>query len=220
MLIHTLHTAYAYICSLIVPPFCQGCSLFLSLETVFCDACWKRIQPVAPTIFPVTQSKSVIVYALGAYAFPLKQLILKKNNRAIAASALLGHAVWDKTIIQTLHFDYIVFVPLHWTRRCWRGFNQTEEMSMVISRLSKKKIIHALRRTKKTRFQTECSKAERADNVIGAFSATEDASLLKNKTVLLVDDLLTTGSTLSQAAKVLYKAGAHTVIAVAGAKAI
>jgi len=192
----------------------------LAQDTLFCDSCWKHVKPVAPTIIPVTQNKSVTVYALGAYAFPLKHVILKKNSRAVAVSALLGHALWHKTIIQAMHFDYLVPIPLHWTRRCWRGFNQTEEISTAISRLCTKKMILALKRTKKTRFQAECSKAERADNILDAFIATADAALLKNKTVLLVDDLLTTGSTLSHAAKVLYKAGAHTVIAVVGAKAI
>lgn len=203
-----------------MPPFCHGCSLFLDHEAMFCDSCWQKVQPVIPAIIPITAQKSLTVHALGTYAFPLKKLILAKNYQSIAASALLGHALWQRTNLSTLDLDYIVPVPLHWTRRCWRGFNQAEEMSNVIGNYARKKVIHALSRSKRTIFQAECNKQERLRNLEGAFTLSVDKALLKDKTILLVDDLLTTGTTLSQAARLLYHAGAKNVIGVVGCRAI
>lgn len=220
MLNTILNQLYSYASTIITPPFCHGCGLFLLQETVFCNDCCKQVSPVAPTIIPITLQKSVTAYALGTYVFPLKKLILAKNHQSIAASALLGHALWQKTLLPSLSFDYIVPIPLHWTRRCWRGFNQAEEISRVICTYSQKNILHALKRHKKTVFQAECKKNERIKNLEGAFSLIVDAIMVKDKTILLVDDLLTTGTTLAQAAHLLYKAGAKNVIAVVGAKAV
>jgi ComF family protein len=211
---------YSYASTIITPPFCHGCGLFLSQETIFCNDCWKQVSPVAPTVVPITLQKSVTVYALGAYSFPLKKLILAKNHQSIATSALIGHALWQKTLLPSLSFDYIVPIPLHWTRRCWRGFNQSEEIARIISKQSQKKIVSALKRHKKTVFQAECKKDERIKNLEGAFSLIVDKKFINDKTILLVDDLLTTGTTLAQAAQLLYKAGAKNVIAIVGAKAI
>ena len=205
---------------LITPPFCAGCSLFLEAESVFCPACWSAVIPVAPLKVPVTATKTMFIHALGSYAFPLKKLILGKNNRAIASSALLGHALWNHTLISHLNFDYVVPIPLHWTRKAWRGFNQAQEIGAVIAAQSHKPLLNLLVRHKKTKFQAECSKAERAYNIADAFGLSDDALCIKGKDILLVDDLTTTGGTLLQASKLLYKAGARSVIAVVGARVI
>lgn len=220
MFINLLKNTYSYIFSIITPPFCYECSMFLDQETILCDDCWRSVQPVAPTIISLTLQKSIVVHALGTYAFPLKKFILAKNYTHIAASNLLGHALWDRTHISTIHFDYVVPIPLHWTRRCWRGFNQAEEIGNVIAKSAGKKLVHALSRHKRTLFQAQCNKQQRIHNVNNAFTLAIDKELIKNKTILLVDDLLTTGATIAHAARLLYKAGAKEVIGVVGCKAV
>lgn len=213
------NTIYARLAALVTPPFCAGCMLFLEEDTVFCQSCWRQVTPVAPLKLPVTPNKAITIYAIGEYAFPLKKLILGKNSRSIASSALLGKLAWQQTIVSALNFDYIVPIPLHWTRKAWRGFNQAEEIGAVIAQLSGKPQINLLVRHKKTKFQAECSKAERAYNIADAFSLRSNVAI-KGKNIVLVDDLATTGVTLMHASKILYKAGAKSVIAVVGARVI
>jgi ComF family protein len=165
-------------------------------------------------LIDITRTKQVPVHAVGAYEGALKKLILKKNNRtrAIVISALLGECLWQRSALKNLSFDYIVPVPLHWTRKAWRGFNQAEEIANVIAQHSGKKVLHALSRTRKTKFQAECSKEGRSANINGALTLRIDPALVRGKTILLVDDLVTTGTTIKAACALLYGAKAEQII--------
>jgi ComF family protein len=92
-----------------------------------------------------------------------------------------------------------------------RGFNQAELLAQHISRELDIPQVYGLKRIKNTRPQVELSPTKRQDNVKDAFRFFGDRSSLSGKTVLIVDDVLTTGATIDQAAKVLRKAGAKAV---------
>lgn len=111
-------------------------------------------------------------------------------------------------------------IPLHQSRLRTRGFNQSE---LIAASLSEKLIyggkrqirvdIGLLKRIKKTAAQVELSGSKRVENVSGAFGVDKDA-ILKDRTVLLLDDVKTTGATLEEAARVLKLAGAKRVWAI------
>lgn len=101
-------------------------------------------------------------------------------------------------------FDTVTCVPLHRSRRRSRGFNQAELMAKVVAERIKGPFLDKLESVRRTRDQTELSAAERRRNVEGAMRA---RGPLRGK-VLLVDDVFTTGATLSAAAGVLVRAGA------------
>ncbi len=106
--------------------------------------------------------------------------------------------------------DLLVPVPLHPVKRRSRGFSQTELLARSLSKLTGIPVRTPLIRVKNTRPQVKLAMRERKINVKGAFvlKAKEE---VKGKKVLLIDDVMTTGHTLSEAARTLKRAGAISV---------
>lgn len=162
---------------------------------------------------------------VGVYADALQQMILAfKYDRTELVSALapLADAAFQGS---PFHGDIELFVPvpLHWTRRLRRGYNQ----SLLITRRlrhRRARISTDLVRIRRTRIQPQvATPAARARNVAGAF-AVRDGHDFTGRTVCLVDDIKTSGATLSESAKTLKEAGATKVyalvLAVAGQKPV
>lgn len=103
--------------------------------------------------------------------------------------------------------DLLVPVPLHPRRLAWRGFNQSLELSRILAaRLSRPVLPAALARIRNTTPQSRLPGAERRANIAGAFAA--DPARVAGRSVLLVDDVMTTGATVDAAARALRLAGA------------
>jgi ComF family protein len=144
------------------------------------------------------------VIALSAYRDPVRVLILAKRWSDIHAGAKLGQLVWDHTHFSSTPADYIIPVPLHWSRYTSRGFNQAEQMARVLATKKEIPMVKILKRVKKTAFQADLSAPERQANVKDAFELVcSDVERFRNKHLVLVDDLLTTGSTIKSAAREL-----------------
>jgi ComF family protein len=118
--------------------------------------------------------------------------------------------------------DLVVPVPLHWRRLWQRRFNQAATLGQALARgagIAFDPLI--LARVKPTRPQVGLSRSQRRENLQGAFRVTDDARpKLARKRVLLVDDVLTTGSTANAAARVLLRAGAASVDVLAFARVV
>lgn len=99
--------------------------------------------------------------------------------------------------------DFITPVPIHWTRRCWRGFNQAELLANALP--GEKLALSTLLRIRPTRPQVELSREERLRSLHGAFSADPSAA---GHRILLIDDVITTGGTALACASALKHAGA------------
>jgi ComF family protein len=106
---------------------------------------------------------------------------------------------------------WVVPVPLHWWRHWRRGFNQAEALARALARRLDLPIRRPLRRIKPTEKLAELSPTERARALRGAFRARKSPGLV-GRTVLLVDDVLTTGATCGAAARALKQAGAARVV--------
>ncbi|MDP2966932.1 MAG: ComF family protein [bacterium] len=115
--------------------------------------------------------------------------------------------------------DFILIpVPLDKKRLRWRGFNQAEELSKELAKFLKIPLIpNSLTKIKETFPQIKLSDQERKENVRGVFLI-KDRELIKNKNILLVDDVYTTGATMEECAMVLKKAGAKKIIGVVVAR--
>lgn len=109
--------------------------------------------------------------------------------------------------------DAIVPVPLHWRRLWARRFNQSAELTRAISGLSGVPAeFEALKRVKSTAQQVGLSKSERTDNVQGAFRVPEHGkALVRGRTLVLVDDVLTSGATVDACARALLRGRAREV---------
>lgn len=150
--------------------------------------------------------------AAWAYEFPVTRLVqaLKYEgalaNARIFGTQLASMARLEAQAAQTL----IVPMPLHPSRLAERGFNQSREIARVIAyRLDRPLVDAALRRVRATVHQVGLSRAARLGNLRGAFVA--DASVVAGKRIILVDDVVTTGSTASEAAATLVRAAATQV---------
>jgi ComF family protein len=111
------------------------------------------------------------------------------------------------------HFDVATAVPLHWRRRWQRGFNQADLLAREIARRSGIPFARILRRVRSTRAQAGLSNTARRHNVVSAFAcrrALRDGEL-RGRRVLLIDDVMTTGSTAAACARTLKSAGAARV---------
>lgn len=108
--------------------------------------------------------------------------------------------------------DFIIPIPLHKTRLREREYNQAQILSKHVAlEFNKNLLANGLSRIRNTKTQTELADKERLLNVQGSFSVNNNRGEIKNKNILLVDDVLTTGATTSEAALTLKKAGANIV---------
>ncbi len=113
------------------------------------------------------------------------------------------------------HKEFILVpIPLYKSKMKQRGFNQAEEIGKILSRSLKIPLItDALIKTRQSSTQANLSKEQREENVKGVFLV-KNKQKIKDKKVLLVDDIYTTGATMEEAAKVLKKAKAKEVLGV------
>ena len=118
--------------------------------------------------------------------------------------------------------DALVPVPLHWTRLWWRRFNQSAALARAISEISGVPVEeHLLVRVHATPPQVGKSRTERARNVQGAFAVPPKArALVKGRRLVLVDDVIASGSTVDACARALRRAGAEQVDVLAFARVV
>jgi ComF family protein len=151
--------------------------------------------------------------AIGNYSGLLRELVVRMKNQhdevlAIQFGIRLGYELLGQGWTD---YDFLVPVPLHWSRRLKRGFQATDLLSEQIARVTGirkcEKILKAVRATQK---QGMLSFPARIANVRNAY-AVQTQSAVKRRRVLLIDDVLTTGATTSELARILKANGAAEV---------
>jgi ComF family protein len=190
-----------------------------------CPACWAQIADFRSSLQTVEiGGGSTIKVASGTlYLGNLKRLLYRlkyDKDRLIAfdlaqlllrAWSLLADDVGDRNVV-------LVPVPLHKRRLSERGFNQTELLTRrLVKLLGVRSENRALLRVKETIAQHGLGKSERLSNLAYAFQA--DSRLLNARTIVLVDDVCTSGATLAEAARTVLSAGARKVVALTVARA-
>ena len=217
-----------------------GCALLTENNGYFCPGCWElpeRITRPFCTVcgrpqkdrvgfgpvenFPCADCNTAqdtpyrnifgaVVYE-GAVAEAIK--LLKFYERSTIAGPLVAlMAGFAAREIDSAQYDDIVPVPLHRVRRRSRGFNQAELLAEGLrDAFPQARLNQTLRRIRPTRIQSRIKDPmERRENVIGAFAVDTDANF-DGRTVLLIDDVVTTGGTVSECARALTRAGAAEV---------
>jgi competence protein ComFC len=189
------------------PPFCHGCGRNLdekSLALAYCPSCLK-----APLHFDRA-------FAPCIYEGAIKDLIhefkyRKTDYLADALSGLMLDFIRDYDV-PVSSMDEIIPVPLHPARLREREFNQAELLARRIAPVYTK-IVSAdnLVRLRHTRTQAELKSSDRLSNVKDSFSV-RWPDRIKGKHILLIDDVLTTGATSSEASRALKDAGANSVL--------
>jgi ComF family protein len=203
--------------------FCSQCLNFLSLDN-------QRICPVCekPSIGGHTHARCSKKESLDgltsifAYKGIIKKAITKLKYKFIFDIAGDLMEVFLSSCGEDLVFStycqkekpILVPIPLHPQRLRWRGFNQSELLGKIIAKnLGLQLIPDLLIRTKNTKPQMELSEKQRQENILGAFSLKLQLpnNLITNNSILLFDDVWTSGATIKEAGKILKKNGAKKV---------
>lgn len=190
-----------------LPPFCTTCGRHLDIPAIQKNSC------------PHCSGESFYfdrAFSPCAYTGVIKKLIHEfKYNGKDYLKKPLGSIM--NTFIKEYglpigHLDFIVPVPLHPSRQREREFNQAQALGQEIAAEFKKNLLsNVIIRSKPTKTQTELSLNQRRANLSGSFLVTKP-DLVKDMNLLLIDDVMTTGATSSEAAKSLKNAGARTVL--------
>lgn len=183
---------------------CRRCGLPLSLHTdLLCGKCLKNPPPWDSGIAGL------------AYRFPVDQLVRRfKFNRNLACGQILGVELLKAiSSLNPVLPEFIIPVPLHRGRQCWRGFNQAELLARQIGRGLQIPVRRGLlSRRRKTGAQSGLNAGARRKNIRGAFHCRPTGI----GHAALVDDVMTTGATLAECTRTLKRAGiAHVSVWVA-----
>jgi ComF family protein len=149
-------------------------------------------------------------YCFGAYEGTLRQLIHLFKYKRMKPLAKELSAQLARALPRDQRFDIVVPMPLHWRRQWQRGFNQSELLARATARRSGIPMVNAVRRTRATATQAGLSHAKRRENVAGAFRV-KNRRAVEGRRILLIDDVMTTGTTASACALALKRAGAKSV---------
>jgi ComF family protein len=206
---------YENLLDLVFPPRCPGCK---RRGELLCARCIERCRSLrrdipAPTRCPHPHALLASVNGLYHYDAPLREIILKlKYGRRRRLATPLGTLL---TVVPAhLHrCEVVVPVPLHRKRQQERGFNQSLLLAQAVAAALGKPINTHLERVRPTAQQVGLDQSAREANVRGAFAWRDDVTV--PDVVLLIDDVLTTGSTLRECARALRAAGVREVHALA-----
>src|SRR5947207_6870226 len=220
--------------SLLYPPVCAICGTSIRAAEYLCDQCEaKAVRISAPFCekcsepfdgsikgpFTCANCAHRTIYfeaAVAAYrgCGIVRQIIHEfKYGRQIHLRHLVArwlHAALDDERLRGSQFAIMVPVPLHATRLRERGFNQASLLAALLSAQTSISSRPVLQRIRYTTTQTALDRSERMENLHNAFRLRKNADV-RGLRVLLIDDVLTTGSTLSECARVLKRAGALSV---------
>jgi ComF family protein len=147
------------------------------------------------------------VFSAGVYDGALRKLIHLFKFEGVRPLARPLAGFLRQALPRERRLDMIVPMPLHWRRRWSRGFNQSQLLAREIGRRWNVPVRKLVRRKRATAPQAGLTSAQRRKNVQGAFEAKKPARL-QGMSVLLIDDVLTTGATASACARALKRAGA------------
>lgn len=205
------HIFCSRLLDLFFPPRCVGCK---QEGSFFCSSCQKQILPKQNPSDPhPPQGLDALSVVAGYHENPhLAKAIAQMKYRFTADLA----KTFGELIAQNVPMgseDLLVAVPLSMRRKWWRGFNQAEKIAEVIAQKTGAKLVAPLVRHRHTSAQAQLNRADRLTNLTNAFSLIPnfDLSLLQNRKVWLIDDVSSTGATLSECAKELRKAGVHSL---------
>jgi ComF family protein len=218
----------------ILPPLCLGCGEIVALPGALCAACWQGFSFIAPPgctrcgvpfaedLGPDAQCADCLAHpprfrrarAVLVYDDKSRRLVLpfKHGDRTDMARACSGWMVRAGADLLG-ETDILAPVPLHWRRLFTRRYNQAVLLAAGVARDANLRLApDLLRRRRWTGSQAGLKASERRRNVRFAFDVHPDwRSELKGRSVLLVDDVLTTGATVDACVRVLEHAGARHV---------
>lgn len=228
---------------MLFPAKCGNCECLIDTEGL-CPNCWSKINWISepkcricgkPFTIEMDLEDSVCLECISkkfcfdkaisifVYDDFSKKMILKfKHSDATYFSEIFANWMYRVSILEIESSDLIIPVPIHLLKRFKRKYNQSELLAQKINKISG--IVYEpriLKKIKQTLAQEGLSGNRRRKNVIGSFGVDEKYKhLLKDKRILLIDDVFTTGSTVNECSKILKKHLAKEVIVLTLARVV
>ena len=219
---------------LLLPPLCLSCGAIVGETGSLCPACWGKVTFFAPPAcatcglpFEIDAGSGALCGACAAGPPPFRRaravFRYDEGSRSLVlrfkhADRLEGAPAFARWMLRAgpelvAEADLIAPVPLHRLRLWSRRYNQAAVLALALGRLSGNRVEPALlERLRATPAMGHMGRQERERNVKGAFRvAPAKAALVKGRTILLIDDVLTTGATIGACATALSRAGAAAV---------
>ncbi len=207
---------YEKIISLLYPNNCPYCQKIISGDSFCCALCRERIKNETDIrfIFSINENKSCYCISPLKYNGLVRKAVMrfKFNGFKSYVKEFAERTVFEiNKNFGDLKFDYVTAVPLSSKRKISRGYNQAEWLACEISDMLGVEFKNLLLKNKDNFPQHELNFQDRSENVKGVYGILSKCSI-KNKTILLCDDIITTGNTLKECARILYKNGAKNVL--------
>lgn len=218
----TINTAFNFL----YPTQCRVCKSQIGFESVpyLCDECWKNIDFIIHPFCDLCGLPNINgtcsdcnakpprygkLRTIAFYEGALQQAIhlFKFEGRINLAKFLIKLIVYNiPSDFNISDYDYIIPIPIHKKRLNERGFNQSYVLSKGISEIAEVEVnTNVLIRRRNTSPQSSLDREKRLQNMIGAFGLSNEEQIRGNR-ILVLDDVFTTGSTISEAVNVLWNA--------------
>ena len=195
--------------SWLFPARCLLCDRVIPAGELFCRDCEKKL-PKRPftrkLALPGAGAEGFSVYSSMSYEGGFRKSIHRlkfRGQKSIAKpmGRLLAESIRDRD----LSFDAVTWVPMTEKKRRERGYDQSELLARAAAKELKLPCLPLLQKVRENKTQHELSGRQRQQNVKGVYRAEKGA---EGKALLLIDDIVTTGATIGECAKLLYAAGA------------
>ncbi len=215
--IRTVHSIYRFLINIFYPNICPCCEEIIDFNDDFCDECHSKIIMYNEK-FHIENADLFTAYCMydGKVRYAVRKFKYEpRGNSYYAFACGIVQALRKENAEEEI--EEVVYIPM--TRKAYnrRGYNQTKLIANEIHYLLGIPCRNILVKTHETKSQKSLGADERRVNLKDAFMVRENADV-SGKCILVIDDLCTTGSTLSEAARALKKAGAKKVITAAFAK--
>ncbi len=212
----------------IFPQLCLGCGAYCENEKNICTNCENKIEEIKlpyclhcmnymhdEISCEICADKTFALYSYTNYADPIREIIIQFKFRGITLPAeIFAKRIYAlyANLLKKYNADYLIPIPLHKSRENARGYNQASLFANEIEKLSGIKVNETiLYRIKKRKPQAKLAVSERKKNIDSVFSVETGTTELKK--CIIIDDVVTTGSTVFEAAKELENSG-YKVVAV------
>lgn len=199
---------------IILPRYCFNCeNLILSEDNYFCSDCYskltffdyginhKEFKAEEKYCSEIDNFYSLFYFEPESISQKIIHMIKYENKQKLGL--FMGEKLGEALLKHDIKADMIIPIPLHKSRKKERGYNQSEIISLGVASVLKIPVItKMLIREKNTISQTKLNRVERKQNVSGAFKITRDLDI-NNKTIFVLDDVITSGATISECSKLL-----------------
>lgn len=188
------------------PERCPYCNKIVDAEDIACDDCLERIKTKQRPILRGTMGYRCVSSFL--YDGSVRKMLIRikfheRTQHIRQVTTILARDI--RAVYGECHFDMITYVPMYPKDQRKRGYNQSELLCKVLSEELDIPVADVLKKVKHTKKQHTLTYSKRKKNLSGAFNLI-DRSLVKNKSILLVDDIVTSGVTLGTCCKKLNEA--------------